>query len=115
MSDDLTEKIQQLKDMLNNNQLPDNLKNMMDLMSSASQDKEKPQSTALASNDGSNNEAMIKKIKKMMDSKKQINDPRLNLLSALKPYLGQKRQQRIDSCSKLLNFIQVSSLLNDDD
>jgi hypothetical protein len=113
MSDDLTEKIQQLKDMLNNNELPDNLKGMMSMLSN--NNKETSQDESTISNIGLDNEAMIMKVKKIMAKKKHIDDPRINLLNALRPYLGQKRQSRIDSCSKLLNFIQMSSLLKEDE
>jgi vacuolar-type H+-ATPase catalytic subunit A/Vma1 len=113
MSDDLTEKIQQLKDMLNNDQLPDNLKNMMNLLSNNDKTQSVDNNTGI--DNLLDNQAMIMKIKKIMDNKNQINDPRITLLNALKPYLCQKRQSRIDSCSSLLNFIQILSFLKEDD
>lgn len=45
----------------------------------------------------------------LMDS---ADDPRINLLSSLRPYMRAERQESIDSAIKLLGFTKLSNLLN---
>lgn len=116
MSEDISEKLQQLKEMLNNNQLPDNLKNVMSLMSNSPQQSsssENSQNNSFTNN--SSPEILITKVKRIIDKKKQDNDPRMNLLSSLRPYLSQKRQERVDSCIKFMDIAFLSKILKDED
>ncbi|MEE1225410.1 MAG: hypothetical protein UH081_09145 [Clostridia bacterium] len=45
----------------------------------------------------------------LMDSS---DDPRINLLSSLRPYMRAERQESIDSAIKLLGFTKLSNILN---
>lgn len=114
MSEDIASKLQQLKDMLNNDQLSGNLKDMLSVMSSNSQqnDNVENQSNTIFDKD---KELLISKVKKIMDKKKQIDDPRSNLLAAIKPYLNSKRQQHVDNFVKILNYTMLASILKEED
>ncbi len=104
MSDDFGPKLEQIKEMLNKPGMEDNIKNLMSVF---------PTNNSSSSNNSGFDDEMINKVRMIMEKKSQLNDPRLNLLNAIKPYLGQKRQQKIDSYSKILNITVLSNLFND--
>lgn len=113
MDEDFSTKIEQLKDMLNNGQLPDNLKNLMSQLNQNSKDS-KTDGLTSQSNDEIDALAMITKVKTMLDKKNRIDDPRINLLNAIKPYLNSKRQERVDGFVKVLNVTFLSTILKDE-
>jgi len=41
-----------------------------------------------------------------------INSPKLDLLTALKPYVNKKRQRKIDQCGKFVSIINAFTLMN---
>lgn len=41
-----------------------------------------------------------------------INSSKLDLLTALKPYVNKKRQKKIDQCEKFVSMINTFSLIN---
>ncbi|MBQ9266850.1 MAG: hypothetical protein IJ217_00965 [Clostridia bacterium] len=56
----------------------------------------------------------IMKIKKVMDSMKaSSNDPSVNLLSSLKPYLRDEKKSKVDQYIKMLSMGKAISSLND--
>ncbi len=56
----------------------------------------------------------IMKIKKIMDSMKtNSNDPSVNLLSSLKPYLREEKKTKVDQYIKILNMSKAMSTIND--
>lgn len=57
----------------------------------------------------------IMKFKSMYDTAMQDNDPRVVLLSALRPYLSSKRAKNLDSCIKFLRFYKIAGMLKDSD
>lgn len=126
MSEDISNKIQQLKDMLdnggaadnlketlNNGNFENNLKNIMSMLGNQSNQKNSQKSENIFGD--MDQIKLFKKLSKLMNNKNQINDPRTNLLNALKPYVSQKRQQRIDSCHQILQFTSLSELLREED
>lgn len=117
MSDDIGSKLQQLKDMLDNEGLSDNLQNMLGVLSQGSQHDEHKSSMPNLGNLGMafDKDAPLFKIKKLLDKRRDLDDPRINLLNAIKPYVSNKRQQRIDNCSKLLNMTMLTRILNEED
>lgn len=106
MSDDFSPKLDQIKDMLSQPGMQENIKNLMGIIPNNSSQSNNTDSAGI-------NVEMLNKIKTVMDKKNQMNDPRLNLLNAIKPYLGQKRQTKIDSYSKLLHVSTLSNLFKD--
>ena len=56
----------------------------------------------------------IMRIKKVVDSMKtSSNDPNVNLLSSLKPYMRDEKKSQIDQYIKILNMTKALSILND--
>ena len=55
----------------------------------------------------------IMKLKSMYDSAMSSNDPRVTLLSALRPYLSDSRVKNLDVCIKFLRFYKIAGMLKD--
>lgn len=53
------------------------------------------------------------KLKGMFDSAMKEEDPRVTLLSALRPYLSESRCQNLDKCMKFLRFYKIAVQLKD--
>jgi hypothetical protein len=117
MSDDLSKKIKQITDILGQDSLPDNLKGILSLLGTSSGSQQGQQSPTIASAQSEEpvqkselNESleMVNRVKTLMDRVRADNDPRVNLLSAVKPFLNNTRQKRLGSCIRIL---QMSSLV----
>ena len=109
MDDDFVNKIEQLKDMLNKPAFKENIENIMSLIPNT----QDTQADSSSTSNQNNNETITNTIKKVMEKRPHVNDPRTNLLNAIKPYLNPKRQQRIDSYAKILNVTMLSKFFND--
>lgn len=127
MNEDLNNKIKQITDILGQENIPDNVKGLLSLLASPGQDEEStrdpdqahegaPRKTGQSNNDGEKklsgdelerNLKMIKTVKLIMDKLGSNSDPRISLLSALKPFMGDERQEKIENC---INILQISSL-----
>lgn len=57
----------------------------------------------------------IMKLKSWYDSAMSSNDPRVTLLSALRPYLSDSRVKNLDVCIKFLRFYKIAGMLKDSD
>lgn len=130
MSDDMSEMIQKMSEMLKNNEIPDNIKSIMNNLSSQtssnnsdSLNKESDSNSNNNSNDsnGNSNEFDMSnidlntmlKMKKIIDSmNREQNDPRANLLRSLKPYLKTSRKEKVDQYIKLFSMGKVFETLN---
>lgn len=58
--------------------------------------------------------SMLLKIKKVMDMTSTKDDPRINLLMALKPYLSRKRAESMDSAMKILKLTKFATVFTED-
>jgi len=113
MSDDLSDLIKNFSnsniDMNKVNDLLSSLKSTDE--SSASNDSSSSESTS-ANNIDINT---MLKIKEMMDKiNSSHNDKRSNLLLALKPYLRESRQTKLDQYMKLLNMAPLLEMFKND-
>ena len=132
MDDDLNKKINQVAEMIRNDELPDNIKNIISMLSNDSQsdsddssstnsEKSSAQKTKSFSNDNQNNDemaeniAMIAKIKKIMDKTNGAPDPKINLLSALRPFLNGSRQDKLKNCMKIVKMTKLTEILKETD
>jgi hypothetical protein len=124
MSDDLNNKIKQLTDLLSQESMPDNLKSLFSLLTSSMGKNETSQKTeeipALkepreeAQNKGEfDTTEMVRKIKTVMDRMNTKNDPRVNLLSAIRPYMNTNRQKTLDNCIKVLQVSSLAKLMDE--
>lgn len=122
MSEDMSEMIQKMGEMLKNNEIPDNIKSMISSFSSSSnssktnQDdtiKNKQQSDDTSSDNFNIDFDTMLKMKSIIDSmNKQQNDPRANLLRSLKPYLKPSRKEKVEQYIKLFSMGKVFEVLN---
>ncbi len=125
MSDDLNNKLKQLTDLLTQDNMPDNLKSLFSLLTGPSKSepsqkveeapvikepKEEPQNK----NDFDTTD-MVRKIRTVLDRVNTRNDPRVNLLTAIRPYMNNSRQKKLDNCIKILQVSTLARLMDDVD
>ena len=122
MSEDLNKKVKQIADMLSQENLPDNLKSLLSLLAGSGGGEESSPKTkeplqakeeGLERSNLEDNIDMMRKIKKIMDRLNSSNDPRINLLSALKPFLNSRRQKKLNSCINMLRMSRLAKLFED--
>lgn len=104
MSEDLSDLINNVKSMIDSGNIPDNMKEILNSVSSGSN------SSSISDVDVET----ILKIKKVMDNINQKNDPRANLLYSLKPYLRESRKSKLDQYVNLLNMTKIVDLMNNE-
>jgi N-acetylmuramoyl-L-alanine amidase len=66
-------------------------------------------SSSLGNND------LAGKLKYAVNSISNMNDPRINLLIAIKPFLNSSRQRKINNCVQLLQMTSITRLLSEQD
>lgn len=131
--DDLGKKIQQIAELLGQEKMPDNVKDLLSVLSGSFSDnensKDKAPGIAGTSNenpetenrkssnipfntDSSDSTELLVRAKKMMDKLGTGNDPRVNLLHAIRPFMSGKRQQKIGHCLKILQLASLTKLLD---
>lgn len=122
MSDDLNKKIKQIADILGQDSMPDNLKGLLSLLGSSGNKEELspradetiPVKEEKASrSELEENLELVRKMKKVMDKLNTKNDPRVNLLSAIRPFLNNTRQKRLNDCIKLLQVTSLKSFMDE--
>lgn len=118
MSDDLDKTIKQALDMLSK---PENLKGMLDLLGNSMGSQVSSQSqgdTSSEKNDGSpsigdlgNSVELLRKAQEVMGALNSSKDPRVNLLTAVTPFLNSRRQRAVSDCVQFLRISQVLPIL----
>jgi hypothetical protein len=126
MSDDMSEIMQKMSEMLKNNEIPDNVKSILNGFTS-NQNNSSPSQEDISNATDSKNEqnssdsfempnidlGTMLKMKSIIDSmNKQQNDPRANLLRSLKPYLKPSRKEKVDQYIKLFSMGKVFEVIN---
>ena len=122
MNEDMSNLMNQINNMMKNNQIPDDIKNIINNMSQGSSNSANTDShsngtsSENTSSDSSMPEfdmATIMKLKSIMDSmKSNSNDPRANLLKSLKPYLKESRKEKVDQYIQIFGMGKVFEMLN---
>ncbi|MCI9039200.1 MAG: hypothetical protein HFJ29_04950 [Clostridia bacterium] len=126
MSEDMSDIIQKMSEMLKNNEMPDNIKSLMGQFASEQNSSSSPQgnsgNTTESSDQRSSNDSFempnidigtMLKMKSIIDSmNQQQNDPRANLLRSLKPYLKPSRKEKVDQYIKLFGMGKIFEVLN---
>ncbi len=142
MADDFDKKMDQVKNLLSNDKMVDNLKMLMGVLENSMkkntdessapqrtepidirepddppqmQSPEIPPATAPASNFAADISRMetVMKIKTVIDRITNPNDQDVNFLTALKPYLSSKRQEKIDTAIKLVGISKLPSVIRE--
>lgn len=123
MNDDMSNLMEQINNMMKNNQIPDDIKNIINSMSQNSSNlgntDSKNKDTSSSENTSSDSSmpefdmATIMKLKRVMESmKSSSNDPRANLLKSLKPYLKESRKEKVDQYIQIFGMGKVFEMLN---
>jgi hypothetical protein len=123
MSDDLSNKINQISEMLGQDTMPDNLKNLIGLLAgSFSGNKEESprekdpidvKEDKSPKSETDDNLDLMRKVSKVMNKLNTANDPRVNLLTAIKPFMSSKRQQKLNNCIRILQVSSLTRLMDD--
>ena len=120
---DMNNIMDQLNNMIKNNQIPDDIKNMINNFSNSASNSNSnnnssdsnDSNTSYSNNNNSNNEESsfspdidintILKMKQVMDAMNtKKDDPRANLLLSLKPYLKESRKEKVDQYVQLFGL-----------
>ncbi|PNT94025.1 hypothetical protein [Clostridium thermosuccinogenes] len=128
MSEDINNKLKQITDILGQDTLPDNIKGLLSLLASASnQAKDNTQAKAveapppmpkedkLETVEPDDNLDMVRKIRRAIDKLNTNTDPRINLLASIRPFMNEKRQKRVADCIKILQMASLVKLLEEND
>lgn len=113
MDGDMNDIFQKINTMLEDKDMADNLKNIINNFSSSNSEKKDDDSQKSSSNNIPNFDMeTILKMKSIMDSFNNTSgDARSNLLLSLKPYLADKKKEKIDQYIKFLQFAKVVETL----
>ncbi len=94
-----------LNNILNSNQIPDNIREMLNGFASSNNDSGKH---------SKKNDIDLETLLKMKSIMDKLNsnkdDPRANLLRSLKPYLKESRKAKVDQYAKLFAMSSVMEL-----
>ena len=138
MSEDMSDMIQKVNDMIKNNEIPDDIKNMLnqfgachDSSNDISSDKTTTDATSgfdsnsrdtssIPNNDNKDANSIpnfdigtMMKMKSIIDGmNKPQSDPRANLLRSLKPYLKSSRKDKVDQYIKIFSMGKVFEMMN---
>ena len=136
MDGDMNDIFQKLNSILSDKETSDNLKNILNNFSSSNnsstesteektnthttQNSNNQNNTTQTSSSSNNGSAIpefdintIIKLKSIMDNfNNNKNDPRSNLLLSLKPYLANKKKEKVDQYIKFLNLAKVIEVMN---
>lgn len=98
MSEDMSDLINKFSQMLKSNDMPDEIKNVINNLSSSNSDvsSKSAEDSELGSNSSPEFDInTMLKMKSIIDAmNKEKNDPRANLLKSLKPYLKESRDRK---------------------
>jgi len=116
MDDDMNKKIKQIASALGQENVPDNLVNLISAFANSISNENsssKEENSRQASDNGvdrelADNMDMVRKFTDILSRMNSINDPRINLLYAIKPFLNSRRQSKLKNC---VNILRMSSAL----
>lgn len=130
MNENIDNSIKQALEVLSK---PDNLKNILDMLGNPSQPSssneseysknfepgQAPDNARLSENSNFNKEGMdinmdlMRKAQDVMRVLDSSKDPRINLLTAITPFMKKSRQQAVNDCVQFLRFSKVLPVLLD--
>jgi|BioPla2DNA2_1021312.scaffolds.fasta_scaffold01095_6 hypothetical protein len=142
MNDDFNKKLKQISEMLGGNEkASENLSSLLSLLADSngkdqstttSADTEvqkvkdesntntidsipklKVKNEETSKNNFQNNAEMMRTIKTIMDTMQNMSDPRINLLTAIRPFLNNNRQKKLGNCIRLFQMTQLTKLMAD--
>ena len=125
--EDITKIIKELSDIFSSNDIPDNLKEVINSIGNTDSSKEickelnnenNTQNNTQRDNQNNNDFNidinMILKFKQIFDQINANDDPRKSLLISLKPYLKDNKKEKIDKYIKFLNIAKIIEIIGPD-
>lgn len=109
----MSELFSKFSNMINEGNIPDDMKNILSSLSSNNSESNN-------NSENSNNPASsidfetIMKMRTIMEKLNNNNDPRANLLLSLKPYLKDSRKEKVDQYIKLFGMSKVLEVFQSD-
>jgi hypothetical protein len=120
MSDDFSNVFKQVSDMLSQGNPQETLGNLLGMLENVmgnSNDQNSSEANSQERNQKSGpsinpeNMQLFMKLAQALQKTSNGNDPRSNLLNSLKPYMGKKKQDKVDQLIKLLSLSEVFQIL----
>lgn len=135
MSEDLNKKIQQVAELLGQENMPDNVKGLLSMLigsldkKDAASEKEDHNEKGIETQEEKKeaekncasahidieqniNPETMNKVKSHSGSLRNGNDPRINLLYAIKPFMNNNRQKKIGNCIQILQMTNIAKLMD---
>lgn len=134
MSDDLSSKFAQISELLNQEGMAENIKGLIGMLSKSSESQESPVENTepepvrqekpvnrasprspQPSKDIEQDLEMMRQVQKVMEVMRGAkDDPRINLLNAIMPYMNPTRQKKVSNAMRLLQITSISKLMDKD-
>ena len=120
MSEDLSDLINNVKNIVDSGNIPDNMKEILNKLNSSENNTIVGNSKSNSGNITNNLNNLnididtVLKMKSIIDNINQNDDPRSNLLYSLKPYLRESRKSKLDQYVNLLNITKIVGLINNE-
>lgn len=120
MSEDLSDLIKNVKNIVDSGNIPDNMKEILNKLNSSENNTIVGNSKSNSGNITNNSNNLnididtVLKMKSIIDNINQNDDPRSNLLYSLKPYLRESRKSKLDQYVNLLNITKIVGLINNE-
>lgn len=105
MDDNMMDK---LKGILNDPDTMQSLSEMVGAMGGGQQKKQAESETKAAQQ-----MQMMMRVKEIMDKVTDTDDPRIHLLTALRPYMRSKRASQMDKAIRMIQMTKITSILKD--
>ena len=90
---------------------PDTMRSLSEMVEGMGGGKQKQQ--AESETKAAQQMQMMKKVKDIMDRVTAPDDPRINLLTALRPYMRSKRASQMDKAIRMIQMTKLTSVLKD--
>lgn len=135
MSDDLSDKFAQISELLNQEGMADNIKGLIGMLSKSTEaqsspinentqaenvKQERPHTNTSPKNpqpsrDIEQDLEMMRQVQKVMEVMRGAkDDPRINLLNAIMPYMNTTRQKKVNNAMRILQLTSLSKLMDKD-
>lgn len=115
--EDMSDLLKQFSSMVENDQIPDNLKEIIGQMNNKNNSKEQSSEGVSSSSSFSGFDGIdintIMKMKSIMEKMNSKDDPRANLLLSLKPYLKDSRKAKVEQYIQFLNMSKIMESFTD--
>ena len=122
MSEDLSDIVNNVKNMMDSGNIPENVNELLNNLNSNSKKTSNNMLSKKSSDNTSSNKGnelnidigTVMKMKSIIDNINQKDDPRTNLLYSLKPYLRESRKNKVDQYVNLLNMTKIADIIKNE-